>query len=256
MYKKLSVLFMCLLCMFLFFSTPHTQELALDKPDGKSIYLIQKDSPADVIELGTFQESGEVRAISGDKILPPKINPGPAPEPYPVIEFMEKGIEQLGASADDCDGIWFVNANLWHPNKWALVWWKIHVPNASSRLASEFEKDLTVSLWVDWNHDNAWGQNEKMICESINLQDYFPTTEADLEIQYMTMFRIPEASLLYNLSEGNQKIEVKVWARGVLSYDDPDTSPDGECLCGESEDFQINYFEILKKTKDIKTKKG
>ena len=57
------------------------------------------------------------------------------------------------------------------------------------------------------------------------------------------------------MSEGNQRVEVKVWARGVLSYDDPDASPDGECLCGESEDFQINYFEILKKIKDVKINK-
>ncbi|MFO7914388.1 MAG: GEVED domain-containing protein [Candidatus Krumholzibacteriales bacterium] len=256
MRNKLSLLFMCLLCLLLSFSILHTQEMALEEPAGKSIYLIQENLPSNVIDLQTFLQSGEIQTVSEDEILPPGITPGPAPDPYPTIDMKEKGIEQLGASADDCDGIWFVNANLWLPNKWALVWWDINIPNASSRLASEFEKDLTVSLWVDWNQDNSWGQNEKMICESINLQDYFPTDEAVLKISYMTMFLVPDAALLYGMSEGNERLETKVWARGVLSYDDPDTSPDGECIYGEYEDFEINYFEILKKTKDVKTKKS
>mgnify|MGYP006297397655 CR=1 FL=1 len=254
MHRKLTVLFICLLCLFISFSKPHTQEMALDETNGKTINLIQKDLPSDVFELNTYLQSGEIVLLSDDKILPPAITPGPAPEPYPTINFMEKGIEQLGVSADDCDGIWFVNANLWHPNKWALVWWKINIPNANDRLESEFEKDMTVSLWVDWNRDNEWSQNEKMLCESINLQEYFPTEEEALEIRYMTMFRVPDAALLYDASEGNDRLEVKVWARGVMSYDDPDTSPDGDCLCGESEDFKINYFQILKKSKDIKNK--
>jgi hypothetical protein len=36
---------------------------------------------------------------------------------------------------------------------------------------------------------------------------------------------------------------MKLWARGVLSYDDPDVSPDVEQLFGEAEDYQVSYFE-------------
>jgi tetratricopeptide (TPR) repeat protein len=38
------------------------------------------------------------------------------------------------------------------------VLWEIEIPNASSRHASEFEKNLTLTLWVDWNGDKVWDQ--------------------------------------------------------------------------------------------------
>ena len=249
MYKNFSVLFMCFLCLLLLFSNLHTQELVLEQKTGKVVYLCQKDLPLDVMDLQTFLQTGEIQLVSGAEILPPRITPGPAPAPYPVIDIKEKRIEQLGLSSEVCDGIWFVNANLWHPNKWALVWWKVYIPEANLRLASEFNEDITLSLWVDWNQDRKWSQNEKMLCETINLHEYFPMLESTLEIRYMTMFRIPEAAMFAAMSEGNERIETKVWARGVISYDDPDTSPDGECLFGEYEDFNIHYFEILKDKK-------
>ncbi|MCK4537729.1 MAG: hypothetical protein KAV42_02905 [Candidatus Krumholzibacteria bacterium] len=249
MYKKYFVPFMCFLCLLLPFSNIHSQELILEQRTGRVVYLCQEDIPLDVMDLQMFLQTGEIQLVTGGEILPPRITPGPAPAPYPAIDIKEKGIEQLGLSSENCDGIWFVNANLWHPKKWALVWWKIYIPDANQRLASEFGEDITLSLWVDWNHDRKWSQNEKVLCEAVNLQEYFPMLEPTLEIRFMSMFRIPEASLLYVMSEGNEMVEVKVWARGVMSYDDPDTSPDGECLFGEYEDYNIHYFEILKDKK-------
>lgn len=249
MNKKYSTFFMCLLCLLLSFSHLHAQDLVLEQRTGKVVYLYQKDLPLDVMDLQVFLQTGEIELVTGQEILPPRITPGPAPAPYPEIDIKEKGMEQLGLSSESCDGIWFVNANLWHPQKWALVWWKIFIPDANQRLASEFDEDITLSLWVDWNQDKKWSQSEKALCETVNLHEYFPMLEQTLEIRYMTMFRVPEASMFATMSEGNERIEIRVWARGVMSYDDSDTSPDGECLFGEYEDYHIHYFEILKDKK-------
>ena len=139
------------------------------------------------------------------------------------------------------DGIYLINGNMWVPRSIALVLWRIRVPEAALRLASEFEKDLTLSLWVDWNQDEMWGKNELMLNEHFNIQEYFPTDEDYLEFWYLSCFRVPFSSDFENVS-CIWDVRERLWVRGALSYDDPDTSPDGECLFGEIEDYEITYF--------------
>ena len=36
-------------------------------------------------------------------------------------------------------------------------------------MASEFEEDLTLSLWVDWDQSEMWEKDELEVRKSINL---------------------------------------------------------------------------------------
>jgi hypothetical protein len=142
--------------------------------------------------------------------------------------------------------MWFINGNLWQPHKIALVLWKIRIPNASVRLASEFERDLTLSLWVDSNEDNAWGKSERVLGESFNIGWLFPNDWSRIEIWYLSWFQIPSVTTFDANCGGGKvtKYTTKLWARGAISYDDADASPAGELLFGEVEDYRFNYFEI------------
>lgn len=250
MYKNRTMLLVCLLCLSSMISIPYAQQFTPIEQPTRVIRLYSENLPSD-IDLNAYLERGEVVFLGGEEILPPKITPGPAPPPYPHVHVWDKGVEQLGESMNACDGIWFTNANLWHPKKWAIVRWLIRVPNCHERDGSEFAQDLTVSLWVDWNQDRTWSKNELALREHININEHFPNIGPDMEITYLTKFRIPEASIWESMGEGAEKYETKLWVRGVLSYDDPDCSPDGESLFGEAEDYQINFFEI---EHDIKKK--
>ena len=243
MHKHKTVLLMCFLCLILTISVPYAQQIVPLEQPANIIRLYSADMPADV-DLQTYVETGEVKLLGGIEILPPKIKPGPAPDPYPHIHVWEQGIAQLGESFEAVDGIWFVNGNLWHPKKWALVRWNIRVPDSNERYASEFEQDLTVSLFVDWNQDRMWSKNELVLREHININEHFPHIGPELQISYLTKFRIPEVHIWESLGRGAEKYTTKVWVRGVLSYDDPDCSADAESLFGEYEDYEINYFEI------------
>ena len=243
MHRRKTMLLVCLLCLSSVISFVYAQQFTPVEQPARIIYLYSGDLPADV-DLNAYSETGEVVLLGGQEVLPPKITPGPAPEPYPHVHVWDMGIEQLGESMTECDGIWFTNANLWHPKKWALVRWKIRVPDCHERDGSEFAQDLTVSLWVDWNQDRTWSKNELALRENINIQEHFPNVGPNMDIMYLTMFRIPETSFWEATGEGAEKHETKLWVRGVLSYDDPDCSPDGESLFGEVEDYQINFFEI------------
>ena len=243
MHKNRIMLLVCLLCLSSMISILYAQQFTPVEQPARVIRLYNENLPADV-DLNAYLETGEIVLLGGQEILPPKITPGPAPDPYPHIHVWDMGIEQLGESMDACDGIWFINANLWHPLKWALVRWNIRIPECNERDASEFAQDLTVSLWVDWNQDRTWSKNEQVINEHINVYEHFPYVGLDMEISYLTMFRIPEAAIWGTTGEGAEKYTAKLWARGVLSYDDPDASSDGESLFGESEDYQISFFEI------------
>lgn len=240
---KRIILLTCLLCLIFIVSIPYAQQFVPMEQPARVIRLYAEDLPPEV-DLESYLQTGEVKLLGGHDILPPKITPGPAPDPYPHVHVWEKGVEQLGESPDECDGIWFVNGNLWHPKKWALVRWNIRIPLSDDRFASEFEEDVTLSLWVDWNQDRMWGKNERVLNESLNIHEHFPHMGPFMEISYLTKFRIPETTVVEIMGKGAVKYETRLWARGVLSYDDPDVSPDGECLFGEVEDYLINYFEI------------
>ncbi|HUV36504.1 MAG TPA: GEVED domain-containing protein [Patescibacteria group bacterium] len=250
MHKNKIMLIVCLLCLSSAISISYAQQFTPVEQPTRVIRLYNENLPADV-DLNAYLETGEVVLLGGQEILPPKITPGPAPAPYPYVHVWDKGVEQLGVSMDECDGIWFTNANLWHPNKWALVRWLIRVPNCNKRDASEFAQDLTVSLWVDWNQDRMWSRNEQVLNEHINIFEHFPQIGPDMEITYLTKFRIPDAAIWETMGQGAEKYETKLWVRGVLSYDDPDASPDGESLFGEVEDYRINFFEIQHDIKKI-----
>ncbi|UCF05011.1 MAG: hypothetical protein JSV33_13980 [bacterium] len=239
-----------LLCLTLTVSSGFAQDFKVIDPNeqpGRILRLYQDGMPSDV-DLEAYLQTGEVKLKSGLSCIPPKVTPGPAPDPYPHVHMWEQGIEQLGPTSVECDGIWFINGNIWHPKKWALVMWRVKIPDPKERLATEFENDITLSLWVDWNQDKMWGQNELMIRENLNIHKFFPFLYSCLEIWYLTWFRIPRAtSFSEECSQGITKFTAKLWTRGMVSYDDADVSPDEECLFGEVEDYQISYFEIIHK---------
>lgn len=238
----------CLVCLVLA-STLSAQDDPVAISTNHVVRLYSKDLPPEV-NVQAYLKSGEVVLTNGLQCSAPKIVPGPAPEPYPQAVIWERGIEQLGHSSITCDGMWFINGNLWQPHKIALLIWKVRIPQASKRLASEFERDLTLSLWVDGNEDKAWGKNELVLSESFNIAEWFPTRWPYMEIWYLTCFRIPMASSLgQQCGGGAVKYETKLWVRGALSYDDPDLSAAGDLLFGEVEDYQINYFEIRRPDK-------
>jgi hypothetical protein len=175
-----------------------------------------------------------------------KVTPGEAPSPYPPVYTWEHGyMEQLGKSGEkgvQMDGIHFSGQH-WMPGNRGIVLWKIIVEDAASRRPFEFEDDLVVSLWVDWNKNGSWGKNEKMIHQTFNLKKYFPTDEDHLEIHYITWFEVPEETgslqILRRPDDKYKMDEVTYWVRGVLAYDDEDVSPDGEMCFGEAEDYKV-----------------
>jgi hypothetical protein len=239
----------CLICLVLA-STLSAQDDPVAIKTEQVVRLYAKDLPAEV-DLQAYLSSGAVKLTNGLQCTAPQIVPGPAPAPYPQAVIWEKGFEQLGPTSVTCDGMWFINGNLWQPNKIALIMWKIRIPKPSKRLASEFERDLTLSLWVDSNEDKAWTKNERIIGESFNLHNLFPNRWSVLEIWYLTCFKVPGTPKAVQQGGGKTvKYETKFWVRGAVSYDDPDVSPTGEFLFGEVEDYQINYFEIRRLDKN------
>jgi len=246
MYKKEFSLLLFLLCLLLSASTLYA---------GRTIYLAQDGVGTDV-NLNKYLSTGVVELTASGFAGTLKVQPGPAPLPYPSVKIWEKAIEQLGPTSTTCDGIQFVNGNLWVVHKKALVLWKIRVPQAFLRLASEFERDLTMSFWVDWNQDNKWGKNERMIGLPINLHQYFPSNQDYVEIQYLSYFWVPSDAGFFRMAQGGSSgaanASKKLWVRGALSYDDPDLSPEGQCLFGETEDYLVTYYN--QKDKDQKAK--
>jgi hypothetical protein len=177
---------------------------------------------------------------------------GPAPPPYPHIHVWEQHHESLGPSWDH-DGIRFVNVgNHWVKGQLALVLWIIQLPDATQRDASEYQEDVTLSMWVDWDQDEAWSKSEKVMTHHLNLHDLMPATEEPMTVYYLTGFWVPDvqAMMLDNGRWWDWKKEIRqYWVRGVLAYDDPDMSPDGEQLFGEVEDYRVSYMVMNKKAK-------
>lgn len=238
MNSKLSALLVCLICLILA-STIHAQEEIAIRTDNV-VRLYSPNLPAD-INVAEWVRTGEL-AVLAPIDNPGKATPGPAPAPYPVATIWEKGIEQLGASSATCDGICFVNGPLWVPGKHSLILWTVRMPNPARRLQSEFVKDLTLQLWVDWNENKAWEQRERVIVQSINLQNLLPSTAPYIEVQYLTSFFIPHLPQ-YAGAVGPTKYSTKLWVRGALTYDDSDAAPMGDMLFGETEDYLVNFQE-------------
>ncbi len=249
---KRSAFPLLLLCLALCISSVSAQDMVPQKDGGKVIRIVQEGVPPE-FDADLWLAGGEFQLSDGLGFNPPRVIPGPAPEPYPVVHVWEKRIEQLGASDTECDGIYFQNGKIWVPNKKIFVVWRIRIPNPALRDPSEFEEDLNVALWVDWNLSGDWEKNEEVIRESFNIAEYFPNDYPQLDIEFLTWFRVPDASTFTAQCGGIEFFKEKLWTRGVLSYFDPDASPNGESVFGEVEDYQVCYFEVVH-AKDKKIK--
>jgi len=235
----------CLTCLMLA-STLSAQEDTPIDTGAKVVRLAAPNVPSDYnvkswLETGTF---GLTFPVNNDL----KATPGPAPAPYPTAKVWDPGIEQLGGSAVTCDGLAFVNGPNWVPGKQALVLWTIRIPRASARMASEFDRDLTLQLWVDWNQSKTWEKSERVIVQSFNVRNLFPTTAPYIEVQYLTMFTIPSISPPLN-GAAMKLYQTRLWVRGAVTYDDNDASPAGQALFGEYEDWMTSYQEAQTATR-------
>ena len=205
--------------------------------------FLYNESVADEVDLSAYLADGIVQAPDGKGFFQ-WVHAGHAPDPYPSIMIPEKGIEQMGASSVEMDGVIFINhgRNL-VKNKKAIVLWTVRIPNANARLADEFQEDLTLSLWVDWNQDQMWREDELAIRHHLNLFDQFPTADNEIVVYYLDSFLVPDITGLMNANEkGGNKDVRNIWARSVLSCDDPDVSPDGAQIFGEYEDYMLAYL--------------
>lgn len=229
-----------LLCLILSASVVHADDL--------TVYLYDTDVNS-IVNINKYLSTGEVDMKNVDSNRQ-RVTPGPAPAPYPEIHVWEKGIEQLGGALASIHGIHFHNTGtFWVKKKWVLIVWKIVIPQPSMRFASEFERDMTLSMWVDWNQNEMWDKNELMTRNHINLQEYFPNDAETMTVYYLTRFRVANLEDFMTSSKWQNKDLRKLWVRGVLSCDDPDVSPNGEQLFGEYEDYQVTYMVTGKELK-------
>jgi hypothetical protein len=249
--KRISFLVL-LLCLAVTFSSVSAQDSNLQKYDGKVIRIVQEGIPSE-FDADQWLSGGEFQLADGLGFNPPRVIPGPAPEPYPHVHVWEEGIEQLGFSHAECDGIYFQNGKTWVPNKKIFVIWKIRIPRAYMRSASEFEQDLNVALWVDWNLSEDWEKNEEVIRASFNVGEYFPNGYEYIDIEFLTYFKVPKTSTFTAHCGGIEFFKEKLWTRGILSYCDADASPNGQSVFGEVEDYQVCYFEVVH-AKDLMNK--
>jgi hypothetical protein len=213
---------------------------------AKHVYLYDP-AVADDIDLNAYLADGTVRKAGGGSFAP-YVQKGPAPAPYPTIDISEKSFEHLGTTNVQIDGVVFENhGNYYVPNKEAIVLWTIRVPSASQRSAAEFQNDLTLSLWIDWNQDNNWKPSERMITRSFNLASHLPTTQDEIIVSFVTSFIVPnimsEEFLSAQAKYGNSGKDIRyLWVRTLVAYDDADVSPDGDQLFGEYEDYRVAYL--------------
>lgn len=221
---------------------------------GDGDVFLYDDAIAGDVDVGRFTQSGEVAFLQGiSKFC--DTGTGPAPEPYPQVHVWEHGFEYLGSSNVEIDGMWFINLGRhWRKNRLALVLWKIRVPNANQRMASEFDEDLTLSMWVDWDESEMWDKDELQIRKNLNIAHVFPTDRETVCVYYLTGFRVPNIEDMVGADWWwwwkRWKKEVRyLWVRGSLVCDDSDVSPDGEQLFGEVEDYRVGYMLITETNK-------
>jgi hypothetical protein len=208
-----------------------------------NVYLYDPSVASD-IDVNAYQLNGQCRGHDG-KVFFNVVSKGPAPAPFPNIAIAENSFEQLGWSKTSIDGVIFINhANYYKPGKKALILYIIRIPSASTRQAAEFEKDLTLSLFVDWDQNKNWEPNERSLAKSLNLAHLFPTTHGKITVYYLTSFSVPteaDITLMGGWHGRPDKDVRRMWSRALLAYDDPDMSPDGAQLFGEYEDYYLSY---------------
>jgi hypothetical protein len=208
-----------------------------------SVFLYEDGVPLSESELQAYLSGAY--ANPEDQGYNKWVDVGPAPNPFPQIDIGERDFERLGLSGNAIDGVYFINHGR-HlvKGKQAIVLWVIRIPNANQRMASEFARDLTLSFWVDWNGDKMWSPNEHMIHQDLNIQDQFPAEEGYLLVYYLSWFDVPDVALLAQASSGRiaDKDIRYLWSRSVVSYDDPDMSPDGQQIFGDYEDYLLTYM--------------
>jgi hypothetical protein len=242
---KINSFLALLLFLMLCFSTVSAQVI---QKDVEVVRIVQEGLPPEA-HVDDWLLGGEFQLADGLSCFPPRFTPGPAPEPYPTIQVWAPGIEQLGRSSVECDGLWFLNGKEWKPRMWIFVIWKIRIPRANMRTADEFEQDLNLALWVDWDLSQDWEKDEKVLATSLNIQRYIPTRHSELELWYLTCFRVPEVSKFTSHCGGIEFFKEKLWTRALLSFCDDDASPNGQSVFGEAEDYQVTYFEVIKNKK-------
>jgi len=208
---------------------------------------VYEDAVAEMVDVNAFEQTGDVTFLDGfgDSCL---TEPGPAPDPYPQIRFLGPCFEQLGNSNTAIDGISFTthgSHTYWKKNTQVFVLWKIHIPSAHLRAAADFEQDITMSMWVDWDQNETWDRDELVVRKTVSLRHYLPTGKDDVYLYYLTTFRTPDISRTVPVNTGSGKDHNKelayLWVRGSLSYDNPVVSPDGDQLYGEFEDYRVGY---------------
>jgi hypothetical protein len=220
---------------------------------GGDVYLYD-DSVVGEVDIGRFTTKGEVAFLTGIAKFC-DTQKGPAPAPYPQINIWEPDYEHLGASTVEMDGILFINlGSHWVKGRKALVLWKIIVPNAGARMVSEFDEDLTLSMWVDWDLDEMWDKNELVIRSHFNIGQYMPTSDETMCFYYLTSFRVPDVNEMMSPNAWwdhmkNKEI-LRYWVRGTIACDDGDVSPDGDQLFGEAEDYRVSYMVMTKQKKE------
>jgi len=234
------------LCAFLLFAVLPAIATAAD-----GVVYLYDEAIANDVDIAGYMLTGDVSFKTGYGAIV-KVDPGPAPSPYPSIHVWEPQFEWLGTGLN-ADGIRFVNVGqYWVKNQLALVLWMIKLPGADQRMTAEFGEDVTLSMWVDWDQSEMWDKSELVLRQHINLHEYMPAAEQSVTVYYLTGFRVPD---LEEMMAGNarwwewKKDTRKLWVRGVLSYDDPDVSPDGEQMFGEVEDHGVTYMVMNKKAK-------
>ena len=219
-----------------------------EEEDVLEIYLFSPEVASE-INVATYLASGNVVMPDGSDFVTEDCQRGPAPAPYPEIHVWEPGMERLGKYLTVIDGLKFHKR--WEPGKKSVIKWKIEIHDSDMRFPTEFTENLTVSLWVDWNLDEAWGKNELLVREHLNIADAFPTNKKWIRIYYVTSFIVPDIDdfVLSQAMKKGKEPTFHLWVRGVVSYDDPDVSPDGEQLFGDYEDYLVRYKDKRQKNK-------
>lgn len=199
------------------------------------------------VDVERFEKTGDVTFFDGLGELC-TAETGPAPSPYPPIRFLGPRFEQLGASDAGMDGIWFYTRgkhSYWRTKQEVFVVWKIHIPSAENRSVPDFEDDLTLSLWVDWDQDTDWDRDELVIRKTFNIRRYLPTSKQDICLSYLTSFRVPNVSRRKSPApapgRNHNRDLTHLWVRGSLSYANPVVSPGGDQLYGDFEDYRVGY---------------